>query len=263
MRPSNAALKRMKAGDVALGMLVRLVGAAEIAHLAKSSGHDFLFLDTQHSLISLDAISGIVKAAMGCDIATFVRVRDCRDHDILRLLDAGANGIVVPDVRNAEEARAAVERVKFAPVGRRSVSGGYSAFGYQPIPLKQITQEINENTVLVCMIENVEGLGNLEEIAKVPGVDVLHIGCNDLLTDMGKHGQFGDPEILDAIARVIDACRRNGKFCGIGGDRDVARQTKFMNDGVQFVTTHSDLAFLLAEASRRVEAIRGTRSERG
>ena len=87
-------------------------------------------------------------------------------------------------------------------------------------------------------------------------MDVLHVGCNDLLVDMGKPGAFGESEIMDAVARVIAACRKAGKFAGLGGDRDIGRQAKLIEQGIRFVTTQSDLAFLMAEATRRVDELR-------
>ena len=107
------------------------------------------------------------------------------------------------------------------------------------------------------MIETVEGLSNVEEIAKVDGIDVLHVGCNDLLSDMGKPGAFGDPMMIAAVEKVMAAAKANGKFSGLGGDRDIERQTRFIRNGVQFVTTQSDIAFLMAEASRRTQTLRG------
>jgi 2-keto-3-deoxy-L-rhamnonate aldolase RhmA len=90
----------------------------------------------------------------------------------------------------------------------------------------------------------------------VDGVDLIHIGCNDYLVDIGKPGQFGCPEMMDAVAAVIAAAKRHGKFAGLGGDRDLERQTKFIRGGVRFVTTQTDIAYLMAEASRKTAALR-------
>ena len=127
---SNPALERMRADEVALGMLVRLARSGDIARVAKTTGHDFIFIDTQHAIYSLETVGHIVQAAIGGGVAPFVRVRNCDDHDMLRLLDCGVMGIVVPDVGTAEQARRAVELCKFPPVGRRSVSAGPSALEF-------------------------------------------------------------------------------------------------------------------------------------
>lgn len=256
-QPTNAALDRMRSGELALGMILRLTRSGEIARIAKATGHDFIFIDGQHALYSLETINELVLASLGCGIAPFVRVRNFADPDIGRLLDAGVAGIIVPDINNAEEARAVVSACKFPPIGRRSVSGSYASFDFQPTPLDKVTKLMNETTAVICMIENREGLRNVREIAATDGVDVVHIGCNDLLTEMGKPGQFGCPEVVDAINAVIAACAEAGKFSGLGGDKDIGRQKRFVESGIRFVTTQSDIAFLMTEASRRVADLRG------
>lgn len=252
----NAALERMRAGEAALGMLVRMHRSGDIARIAKATGHDFVFLDLQHSVLSLETAAHIALAALGAGVAPLVRVAGFDNPDAPRLLDAGALGIVVPDVSTVEDARRAVANCKFAPLGRRSAGSGYPALDYRNVPIGEATRILNDATLLVCMIETVEGLANMDAIAAVPGVDVLHIGCNDLLMDMGMPGRFDAPEVADAVHRLIAACNRHGKFAGLGGDKDPARQAAYIRDGIRFVTTHSDVAFLMEAASKRTEGLR-------
>jgi 2-keto-3-deoxy-L-rhamnonate aldolase RhmA len=252
----NAALERMRSGQPALGMIVRLAAGGDIALIAQATGHDFVFLDLQHSAMSVDTAAAISVAALGAGIAPIVRVRRSDDPDTSRLLDAGALGIVVPDVESAAQAKRAVELAKFAPLGRRSVAGPYPAFGYRTVPAREAMKALNEHTLVICMIETKLGLANADAIAAVDGVDVLHVGSNDLLADMGKPGALGDPEVIAAVERVIDVCAKHGKFAGLGGDRDPARQARFIARGVRFLTTNTDVAFLSAEAGRRTSALR-------
>jgi staphyloferrin B biosynthesis citrate synthase len=252
----NPVKVRMQAGDVALGMLVRLTRSGDIARIAKTSGHDFIFIDGQHALFSLETIGQIAQSALGCGVAPLVRVGSCRHPDTSVILDNGAMGIVFPDVNTAEDAKAAVDACKFPPIGKRSVSAGYQVFDFRTVPLKDSARILNDTTLVVCMIETREGLSNIEQIAAVEGVDVIHIGSNDLLNDMGKPGQFGDPEVVAAVERAIAAAKAHGKFAGLGGERDLERQLAFIRKGVRFVTTQSDLALLLAAATQRTEQIR-------
>ena len=106
------------------------------------------------------------------------------------------------------------------------------------------------------MIETLEGLKNAEAIAKVDGVDVLHVGSNDLLANMGKPGKFDDPEIVAAQDHVIKVARANGKYAGCGGNRDVERQVAAIRRGATFVTTQSDIGFLMAQASQWTSGVR-------
>jgi 2-keto-3-deoxy-L-rhamnonate aldolase RhmA len=230
----NPVIERMRAGDVSLGMIVRLARSGDIARVAKTTGHDFIFIDGQHALFSVETIGHIAQTALAIGVAPLVRVRSCDDPSISLVLDNGATGIIFPDISTDAEARRAVNACKFPPVGKRSVGAGYPNFDFRPVPLTQAVPALNDATLVVCMIETVEGLANVEAIAAVDGVDVLHVGCNDLLTAMGMPG----------------------KFAGLGGERDMERQLSFIKSGVRFVTTQTDIGFLMAAANQRTAEIR-------
>ncbi|MPZ57763.1 MAG: aldolase [Rhizobiales bacterium] len=246
----------MRGGDVALGMVVRLARSADIARIAKTTGHDFIFLDLQHALYDKETLGHVAQTALGCGVTAMARVQSSSDPVMPLLLDAGFTGIVVPDVNTADDAKRAVDACKFKPIGKRSVSGAYPMFDFRSMPLKDMLPVLNDNTLLVCMIETVEGVKNMEAIAAVEGVDVIHLGCNDLLVDMGNPGAFGSPEIIAIIEREIAACKAHGKFSGLGGDRDPVRQARFIKQGIRFVTTQTDIAFLMMEATRRTTELR-------
>lgn len=252
----NFVIDRMKSGKVALGIIVRVVRSGEIAMIAKATDHDFIFIDNQHSVFDQQTISQMALVAIGCGVTPMVRVRAFDDPDIPRLLDAGVMGIVVPDVNTAEEAERAVSAAKFPPVGRRSIGGPSPVFSLRTVPAATSMRVLNETTLVVCMIETRRAVGNLDSIAAVNGVDVLHIGCNDLLVDIGKPGEFECPEIIEAISKVVAAGKAHNVQIGLGGDKNVERQKKWIEQGVRFVTTQSDIAMLSAEASRRTEELR-------
>ncbi len=241
---------RLRRGDAVLGINIRLGRSPDIARIAKSSGHDFLFIDTQHAIFDLETIVNIAHTAIAIGIPPLVRVRSVDDPDVTLLLDNGVCGIVFPNVETAADARRAVASVRFAPLGRRSVGGAYAQFDFKAIPTADLMARLNEETLLVCMIETKRGLENVEEIGAVPGVDVLHVGSNDLLMDMGMPGQFDSLEIIEAQARVIAAARKHGLFAGCGGNRAVDRQAAAIRAGAQFVTTQADIAFMMMAATQ-------------
>jgi 2-keto-3-deoxy-L-rhamnonate aldolase RhmA len=253
---TNPVKDKLRAGNVALGITVRLGRSPDMARIAKASGHDFVFIDTQHSIFDLESIASIAHTALAIGVAPLVRVRGVNDPDVSLLLDNGVTGIIYPDISTAAQAREAVETCKFAPIGKRSVAGGYPHFNYRAVPLSESVPQLNEICLLVCMIETVEGLDNVEEIAAVPGIDVVHLGCNDLLAAMGKAGQFDDPDIVAAQDRVVKAARANGIYAGCGGNRDVDRQARAIRRGAQFVTTQTDIGFLTAAATQWTHALR-------
>ena len=257
----NPVLDKMNAGQAALGMLVRLGRSGDIARIAKTSGHDFIFIDVQHGIFNWETISHIASTALEIGVAPVVRVRGVDDPDVSMLLDNGATGIVFPDVNTAEAAHQAVQTCRYSPRGRRSVAGAMVHFDYRAVPTDELVKIMDAATMVVCMIETVEAVNNVEAIAAVDGVDVVHVGSNDLLLDMGKPGQFDHPDLIAAQQRVIDAAKANGKFSGCGGNRNIDRQAEVIQRGVRFVTTQADMAFMLSAAKQWVDDIRGQTGE--
>jgi staphyloferrin B biosynthesis citrate synthase len=252
----NPVKELLRADKVALGMNVRLARSGDIARIAKTCGHDFIFIDAQHSLYNVETMGEIAQAALGIGISPLVRVRSVDDPNTQVLLDNGISGIVFPDVNNAAEAKRGVDRAKFPPVGKRSVSGGYTIFDFQAVPMHEAVPALNDSTLVVCMIETREGLENIEEIAAVDGIDVIHVGSNDLLTGLGLPGRFGCPEHIAALDRIISVAKKHGKIPGVGGDRNLERQAEFIRKGARFITTNSEIAFILAEGRRVTSELR-------
>src|SRR5215475_10132382 len=134
-RIANPVKEKLRAGDVALGITVRLGRSPDIARIAKATGHDFIFIDGQHSIFNLETIIAIAHTALAIGVAPLVRVRGVDDPDVSLLLDNGVTGIIYPNVANARQAKRAVDTCKFAPIGKRSVVGGYPHFDYRAMPL--------------------------------------------------------------------------------------------------------------------------------
>ncbi|TPE47110.1 HpcH/HpaI aldolase family protein [Amaricoccus solimangrovi] len=246
----------LRCDELALGLIVRVVRSAEIVLVARQSGHDFIFIDTQHAAFDLQTITSLAIAATAAGITPLVRARGYDDPDLSILLDAGVMGVIVPDVATAEQARRVVRACKYAPEGARSYAGPMIGLGYSGASPAEAIGRANEEILVICMIETREGLANAGEIARVDGVDVLHIGCGDLLMDMGLPGQFDGPEIAEAVRAVIGHCREAGKACGFGGDRNRERQRRYIAEGVRFVTTQADVALLIQAATAGVKELR-------
>jgi 2-keto-3-deoxy-L-rhamnonate aldolase RhmA len=253
----NPVKARLAAGDLAIGMVVRLSRSGDIARIARSSDLDFIFMDVQHAIYSLETIGHIAQTALGCGVAPLVRVRNCRDPDIAVMLDCGATGIVFPDINNAEEARIAVDTCRYAPIGKRSLTSGYPIFNYRPVPPRDTVRILNETTLVVCMIETADGLANVEEIAAVEGIDVLLIGLTDLLYNLGRPGELTHPSVIEAVERVAASTKKNGKHLGLGGDSDPGRQAEYVKRGVRFFCLPTDGAYVLSGASAAAASLRG------
>jgi 2-keto-3-deoxy-L-rhamnonate aldolase RhmA len=174
-------------------------------------------------------------------VTPFVRVPQGLYHFVARVMDAGALGVMVPNVESAEQARAIVRAAKYAPLGARGVGLGVAHTDYQvPDPVAYF-REANEATMVLCQIESVAGLGQVEEIAAVEGVDVLWVGHFDLTQSMGIPGEFGHGRFREALATVVAAARKHGKAAGIQpGSLEEARQWRAM--GFSILSFTNDVA---------------------
>ena len=253
----NNVKEKLARGEVAASITVRLVRGIEIVRIAKTAGFDSLYVDLEHSSLSVDATGQICMAALEAGLAPLVRVPANTGENIQRALDGGALGIIAPNVRGPEEARAVVAAAKYPPQGQRGASGALPHLHYRSFPAAEANAALNAATMVVVQFESAEAVANAEEIVGVEGVDMVLIGTNDLLADMGLAGQFDHAAVRDAYAKTIAACRKHGKHCGVGG---LASRPKLVAElvkmGARFVSTGTDLAFLLAEATHRAKQVR-------
>ncbi|CAN5461605.1 aldolase/citrate lyase family protein [soil metagenome] len=242
--------------EVVSSMTVRLVRGVEIARIAKTAGFDTLYVDMEHCSFSLDTTGQICMAALAVGITPFVRVPANSPEYILGVLDGGAMGIIAPHVRSAEEARAIVRIAKFAPLGERSANASLPQLQYRNYPAAEANPALNDVTMIIVMMEAVAALESVEEIAAVDGIDMMLIGTNDLTSEWGIPGQYDDPRVEAAYRRTIDACRKHGKHVGIGGlasRPDLVE--KFVQMGARYVSTGTDLGFLVAACTAKADAV--------
>ena len=253
----NHLAETLKAGKLALVMIVKQVQSVDIALAAKTCGYDAVNVDLEHSVISEASAAQICITAQSIGITPIVRIPSHDGYYANRILDAGAMGVVAPHVNSADEARAIVKASKFAPYGERSVAGNWPQLGYQSWPADQVRRLLNDTTTVVVMLETPEAIERAEEIAAVPGVDILHIGTTDLCDAMGMPGKYSDPAVEKSYERVLAACRAHGKVTGAGGLGSATEvMQKVVRMGVRFVTAGNEWAFMLAAARQRANMLR-------
>jgi len=253
---NNSALDRMRSGEIALGVGVRLARSVEIAKMMRASDFDWLFIDLEHGSLSLETVTQISISAADNNIAPIVRVPAGQWDVASRALDGGAQGIVMPHVNSVEEAAAAVDRLRFPPLGHRSTLGGLPQYDYLPVKTSQVTSEINAVTLLAMMIESPRAVDNAAAIAGVEGIDVLFVGANDLASELGIPGQLDHPEVLKAVESVVGAAEAAGKFSGIGGVGDAALVKRYIGMGAKFILAGNDFSFMIAAAAQRANTLR-------
>ncbi|HEY4043319.1 MAG TPA: aldolase/citrate lyase family protein [Rhodopila sp.] len=253
----NHMKEKLARNEVVASMTVRFARSIEIAQIAATAGFDTLYVDLEHNTLAIDTCCQICMFAQQIGITPLVRVPTNTPDYIGRVLDGGAMGVITPHVRTAEEARAMVEQVKFPPLGRRSAGGALSHYRYRSFPADETYAAMNDATSLVVMLETVAALENVAEIIAVEGVDILLIGSNDLCAEMGITGQFDHPRLQEAFVSAIAAASKVGKHVGIGGlaARDDL-MTRFVQMGARFVSTGTDLAFLLTACAQRARFVR-------
>lgn len=212
----NILRERMEAGEPVYGTFVTVTDAAMV-ELVALAGFDFAIIEMEHAGIGMETMQNHLRAALARGIGGLVRVPSNVEHEILRVLECGADGVFIPHVATREDAERAVHATRYAPSGGRGIydntrAGDFSAHGLGGY--RAYTEKANRDVVLVLLIEDKEGVENAEAIAAVPGVDVIVLGPADLSYSLGHGGSIGHPAIGAAIKRVRAACKANGvRFC--------------------------------------------------
>ena len=213
----NPALDKLRAGELSIGVGLRQARTVDVAKIMKTAGFDWLFIDMEHNSMDMDMAVQISVAAHETGITPIVRVPGYEHYHATRALDGGAQGIVVPHVDDATIAAQIASNCRYPPIGHRSITGALPQLNFQTHTLKDATETINRETLIVVMLETPTAIDNAEEIASVPGIDALLIGTNDLTLEMGIPGELDHANIVAAYGRVITACEKHNKFPGMGG----------------------------------------------
>jgi 2-keto-3-deoxy-L-rhamnonate aldolase RhmA len=177
-------------------------------------------------------------------------------HHLTRPLDAGALGLLVPQVETAEQAQAIVQQAKYHQLGRRGFSGRGAHTNYQRQPPKTMMARANDDTLIAVMVESIRGIEQVDEIASVPGIDAIVIGRGDLSQDMGIPGEVESPRVEAAIDRVLDTCQQQNVAAGIlCFDTESAEQ--WLARGIRLLNYSSDVALIVDAATKALETVRG------
>jgi len=214
MLRTNKLKARLEAGRRVYGLL-NSIPAPLLVEMIGYAGYDFVILDLEHVGINPQTLEDMIRAAESCGLTPLVRVPGVEPKTILRVLDAGAQGIVVPCVQNDEQARKAVQAGRYHPLGERGISGGRTT-GFGTLGLQDYMALANREIMMVAMIEDSAGVENIDAIAAVPGIDLILEGAIDLSQSLGVPGQPQHPEVQAALHRVAAACTAHGiPFCAI------------------------------------------------
>ena len=250
--------KQLRAGTPKLGLFLN-AHSPTIAEQLSHSGYDWLLVDTQHGPMGNETLSGMLAGISSGGATSLVRVGSYADRaGIQQSLDMGADGVLVPYINTAEEARAAVSCCRYPTAGTRSVyfpqrcmnKGGL--LGY--------AGDANANVIVALQVETADCIANIEEIAAVPGVDILFLGQNDLCMSMGLYEKYKfpdmytSPELGDATAKLMAAARKRDIILGLFlfGTTRVA---EFLDKGFRFISVGNDLHHVLTQSAAYVKDV--------
>ena len=251
MRVNNA-LEAWRNGRQTIGGWLS-IGNAYSAELMAHLGFDWLCIDLQHGMIGYEDLKHMLPAISTTGVTPLVRVPWNDPAAIMKTLDAGACGVIVPMINSRQEALEAVSACRYPPEGQRSFgpirAALYAGKGY--------AQEANGQTACIAMIETRQALDNLEEIAATPGLDGVYIGPADLALALGLSpvGDNDDPAHAAAITRIFQTCRSHGLAVGIH-TWSLEYTQRYLEKGFQFVTLGSDSGFMARMAAAELHAAR-------
>ena len=258
--------KQLRAGVPKLGLFLNSHSPTVAEQLAHS-GYDWLLVDTQHGPMGYESLSGMLAGIANGGAKSLVRVGGYADRPgIQQALDMGADGVLVPYINNADEARQAVSCCRYPTAGTRSVY--FPQRSMNRAGLLGYAGAANANTIVALQVETADCITNIEEIAAVPGVDILFLGQNDLCMSMGLFEKYEfplmytSPELQDATARLISAASKNNVILGLflfG----TSRVAEFVDKGFPFVSVGNDLHHILTQATGYVKDIEGISKDKG
>jgi 4-hydroxy-2-oxoheptanedioate aldolase len=231
----NLLKEKLQKGGVAAGVIMQ-DPAVQVVEVLGLLGFDWLFIDCEHGPMNVEDVGRLVMAAELRGITPLVRVPQNLPEIILRYLDVGAMGIIIPGVETAEEAQKAVSAAKYPPQGVRGLAGVRGAdFGLSG-PLGDYVKIANRETMVLAVVETRKGVENIEGILETEGIDGVSIGNNDLSQSLGVPGQTNHPLVLEAIDKILAVAKKKGKPIG-GVVRGGETPKQYIEKGYQMLLT--------------------------
>lgn len=252
----NTVLEKWRQGQPSLGTFVAMGSPLAVESL-RYTGLDYVIVDTEHTPAAIESAALQIQAAQGAGLTALARANEISRTAVLRLLDVGAQGVVVPCVETVDQVRELISYAKFTPLGNRGFcptrDGGW---GYAPeaASIPAYMERCNRETLLLPQCETAGCLEHIEEICALDGVDGIFLGPFDLSIALGHPGEFDAPEVHDAILRVQAACRRHGKLSMIFTG-DAASSRRRFAEGYDSVTMGMDTLFYVGMYKQLAEDV--------
>jgi 2-keto-3-deoxy-L-rhamnonate aldolase RhmA len=257
---TNRVLEKLRRNEPVWVATLWTVPHWKIVEMMGIAGFDCVWLEMEHSDFTLEQMSQMILAARATGMETMVRIPRGSYNEVIKPLEAGAGGLLLPHVTGAADAQEFVRMAKFSPLGWRGMGGSVDN-QYGSVPVPEYIEWANRETFCAVMIERKEAVEDVDAIAATEGIDLLYIGPADLSQSYGVIGQWTHPLIQGAIDRVAAACAKHGKAWGCAGGMSVSA---LMEKGARFFTVASEHSVLMSgfrQAMQRVQNLSGAGEE--
>ncbi len=246
--------EKLKNGDVALGAWV-MIGHPTVVELYAGEGFDWICVDMEHTSTDIRMFHELSLAVKGTGCDILARLHSCDPVQAKLVLDAGADGIIVPSVNTPQEAKQAVAMCKYPPEGIRGSSlARCTDFGRN---FKKYFDSHNDNVLIVVMLEHIEAAENVDEILSVPGIDATFIGPYDLSASMGIAGQLDHPDVVKTQKKLFEACRKHKIPAGyhvVPTDNELLKTR--IEEGYRFIACGLDTEFIMQGCRSILKGVR-------
>lgn len=249
----NQLKRKLHQGEVVLGPFINCAYPAFV-EICGHAGFDFAVIDLEHGALHTLVAEDLCRAAECVGIAPIVRVRKNDAPQIQRALDIGSAGVQVPQIETQGDAEACVRAAKYSPLGSRGLSF-YTRAGIYTAEGTQISDQLNEQSLVIVHVEGKRGVDHIDEIIRVPHIDVIFLGPYDLSQSLGIPGQVQHPKVIELMQQCVTSIRQAGKVAGTFADNpEIAKQ--WIDAGVQYVALGVDVGIFLRACETLVKAVR-------
>ena len=255
MRP-NRLRQQLSEGRPAYGTMLQDLRSPTAVQIMAQAGCDFLFIDTEHGPYSLETVADLVRVARLAGLTPLVRVPDAEYHLLVRPLDLGAQGIMIPRVETKAQVEQIVECVRFPPLGKRGCSVDKGQNDFAPQNTWSFTEEANRENLIILQIERKKAVEGIDDLLDVPGVGAAIIGPNDMSLDMGLCGDDMLAVLEEPIQHVLDACLARDIPCGIH-IANLEWLAEWQRRGMLLLCYSTDIKFLRDGVSTGIDWLRG------
>lgn len=253
--------QKLKNGEPIYGTMLNFIDAPDIVEILKEAGFDYFMVDCEHGYMTYDKVAVLLALARKTGIDALVRVPGIERESILKYMEMGAAGLMLPNTDTAFQARKLVEYAKYAPLGKRGVSLARLHTEYKKISnASEYMQMANDDTVLIIQVESPESVENIDEIMQIEGIDAAFIGPNDLCQTMGIPGQMQHPAYLGAVKRVIESAEKWDKVAGIQ-TMNPDTLTEWIQKGMRVIMYSNDANMLIKQAQTALDQLRKIKEE--